>query len=933
MDFRNYQGDSGNEEIHIPDGVKNGIRKAGRAGTGIVRKVGRSIGKQVARKAKQGAAKLIKIIGSLLTPKVIIITVAIVFLVLFMLSSLYTCNFFLTGETDGKNKNYIEDNKSSSSNSPKEILSEIRAGEVQRVAASKKKNTTSGQNQTTEETLSTANAVCLSYYTVVSREKSAWQEHENKNGKVELIQNGSTDAVKDAFGNDENYYINPNLLFAMNKYLYQNDYVYPEAFLKPVAYEKSNKGKYKLVSLTDKDGKVKVKSKMYTSDGQIIANQTSKNVGDYGLGTVFIYKEKQKKTILKGTYNKEDYYDSTTGEVKQRDINEDFSIELESQTENVIGTVITFCGVVDYSYKKDTSLKTPVSDGTSQNENDNVTKIYYDTVTITRYIARGPGGAVKYFSSSKEAEDFAKTNPVFSVEKTADGKYKTETKTHDLYKYRRSDSGIYESFVKMKKADVRDENTNYLYDYLQNFATYKPVMTRSYDTFKGFSSGASVGELTTATLKSGTALGTGSNAFEQLYNGGKKKVIEEIWDILINYGFSEEQTSAILGNMCLESGFDENVTNSIGAFGLCQWLSGRKQQLYDFAKAYNKEKTPSVKSQVQFAAMEALGKGTYTDDQWAGNDTAKSVFFSSNNVDELAEAWDTGFERSGGAGVASRQKFARSAYSLLSGRKVKKNTSIVVDNSSTSNRKGSVSLGAAKALSEKETEEYNKFYHMVDDIYGGKYVLNLYYGGLTREKAELVIKTANSYINGTTLTEESLRIKNQMWSEKYLSDLTQNQIYNSNKATNTAGGSDGTILAVSNDEYLVPVENYTVTDEYGPRTSPTPGASTDHKGIDLACAYGTPVMAAKDGTVITAEYGNSGGNYLIIDHGNDKNGVNIWTMYLHNSKLCVKVGDKVKKGQKIAEAGSTGASTGVHCHLSVFENGVYVNPRKYFNIQ
>ena len=70
---------------------------------------------------------------------------------------------------------------------------------------------------------------------------------------------------------------------------------------------------------------------------------------------------------------------------------------------------------------------------------------------------------------------------------------------------------------------------------------------------------------------------------------------------------------------------------------------------------------------------------------------------------------------------------------------------------------------------------------------------------------------------------------------------------------------------------------------------------------------------------------------MIIDHGKDSSGNTIWTMYCHNSRLCVKVGDKVKQGQKIAEAGSTGVSTGVHCHLSVFKNGEYDNPHKYFD--
>ena len=136
-------------------------------------------------------------------------------------------------------------------------------------------------------------------------------------------------------------------------------------------------------------------------------------------------------------------------------------------------------------------------------------------------------------------------------------------------------------------------------------------------------------------------------------------------------------------------------------------------------------------------------------------------------------------------------------------------------------------------------------------------------------------------------------------------------------SNNTGGSSTGT------GRFIWPVSG-PITDYFGPRESPTAGASSNHMGIDIGCSYGVPIAAADSGVVTVAEWGESGGNYVMIDHGNG-----FVTMYLHNSSLAVSVGDVVSQGQTIAYAGSTGYSTGTHCHFSVFLNGSYVNPLDY----
>ena len=98
-----------------------------------------------------------------------------------------------------------------------------------------------------------------------------------------------------------------------------------------------------------------------------------------------------------------------------------------------------------------------------------------------------------------------------------------------------------------------------------------------------------------------------------------------------------------------------------------------------------------------------------------------------------------------------------------------------------------------------------------------------------------------------------------------------------------------------------------------------------HGGVDFPVPTGSPIYASASGTVIIAKRLNySYGHYLVVDHGNG-----LSTLYAHNSKLLVGVGDHVNKGQVIARSGSTGNSTGPHCHFEVRVNGTRVNPFNY----
>ena len=121
-----------------------------------------------------------------------------------------------------------------------------------------------------------------------------------------------------------------------------------------------------------------------------------------------------------------------------------------------------------------------------------------------------------------------------------------------------------------------------------------------------------------------------------------------------------------------------------------------------------------------------------------------------------------------------------------------------------------------------------------------------------------------------------------------------------------------------------PVRDGWISSYYGYRTNPFTGGREWHPGVDIAGKMGEPVVAVAAGIVIYASKDGGYGNLVEINHGNG-----FVTRYGHNSKILVKVGQTVSKGQEISLMGSTGRSTGPHVHFEVWRSGVRVNPIKY----
>lgn len=118
--------------------------------------------------------------------------------------------------------------------------------------------------------------------------------------------------------------------------------------------------------------------------------------------------------------------------------------------------------------------------------------------------------------------------------------------------------------------------------------------------------------------------------------------------------------------------------------------------------------------------------------------------------------------------------------------------------------------------------------------------------------------------------------------------------------------------------------NGEITSPFGWRVHPIWGTQIFHAGLDIGADYGDPVHAADSGTVVFAGWMGGYGNAVMIDHGGG-----MVTLYGHNSSITVGEGKQVSKGQTIALAGSTGNSTGPHCHFEVRIHGEVVSPLQY----
>lgn len=199
------------------------------------------------------------------------------------------------------------------------------------------------------------------------------------------------------------------------------------------------------------------------------------------------------------------------------------------------------------------------------------------------------------------------------------------------------------------------------------------------------------------------------------------------------------------------------------------------------------------------------------------------------------------------------------------------------------------------------------------------------------EKQAQQVADAGNASDGSTTGNESSTENTTNNSGSGNNGSSSNGNNNASSGNTSSGSSSGSTSGSGNSStaptgaFVWPVPaSRVISSDYGYREVPIAGAGANHNGIDIAAPYGSSVLAAADGKVITSRLSTTAGNMIIIDHGGG-----VYSVYMHNSARLVSVGDRVTAGQTIAQVGSTGLSTGNHLHFGVSVNGVYVNPWNY----
>lgn len=341
----------------------------------------------------------------------------------------------------------------------------------------------------------------------------------------------------------------------------------------------------------------------------------------------------------------------------------------------------------------------------------------------------------------------------------------------------------------------------------------------------------------------------------------------------------------------------ENINQQISTYSL---LIADKQTELDEAIARYDQLNAENKERVR--AMEEAGKMSY----W-------SVLFKANSFMDLLDRLNM-IEEIAAADERRLAEMDAAAKAVASARQELEAEKAELEASRAELDTVQAELDEKRADADKILVELNEVDRELQEMYDE----------MAQEEAGLSASIAASE---KAYTEAKQKEEEERKRQEALQNQQNNSSGNSSSGSSSTGSSEGSgsgSSSPSSEGWITPCSYVALTSPYGWRIHPITGKNSFHNGVDLANSQGTPIYAARSGTVTTATYSGAYGYYVTINHGDGYS-----TLYAHMTHYIVSAGQSVSQGQVIGYMGSTGWSTGPHLHYTVYLNGNTVNPAGY----
>lgn len=769
-----------------------------------------------------------------------------------------------------------------------------------------------------ESEMTDSNKIIKDFYKYFG-ETSVWKLVGSNNTDFLKRDSKKYEEMIDFYEREDLFALNNHMLISLDDYLYGEQIRNPEQFIRPINYDPDTMS---LLPLADESDNIIVDADVIDMETGKKTGESIKSVRDYGLASIVKYNEKEQYTrTLKiiGEYYKEDYWDSASGEVKKRNISEPIEgLVLDGYPKdiNLIDRAVTFQGSIEYIYEyKDVEFRN-LDPKASKKENAPYAEYIYDT--------------------HKEPYDCEEVVIGYNEET---GEEITDTKCkykyYDLKKYRSADTKVFEYVPVIKDTITNEDTSNYFEDYLLNFESYVHVdhigdellfERINYDSsvFEGIEDIENT--VYNGSFKKNTTTNTTSYENAAMYYGIVKEYAEEF----------DVDPKIIIAMIAQESGGDTNISK-----GLAQITFGKDEHTKD-ASAVNKngdrvyvsvekdEVNDPYKAIEYMVVRYAQLYQMYDDDLKAiqaynfgpgtmlkVKDISKEDWESDNWISHLetARAMQSPNTRSASytcrpnPGFDNNYKawgdscYISNVLRYYTGNEIDEPDINATEDESFGNKVAGFFDGLFEGV-------WDTLFPITTDYKEGEHIEYL---PLVHETVpDDVLRVTSAFNNQTLFSDTSIEGVN-FYSSGFFS-IVNSPYMSFNDVANMTPGGKGFI-------WPAPSDVTRISSPYGYRIHPIWKDRRLHTGIDIPIELGRAVYAIGDGEVTDSRYMRSYGNTVFIYHGNG-----VESRYAHNSRLPLKVGDKVKQGDVIAYAGSSGDSTGPHIHFEIRVNGTPVDP-------